>query len=173
MATDENEPRIIVDEDWKTRVEAEKEQLRQRELEQPAPDEAAPASSAEPTDAEGTEPPSAAASASHTDAPQSGTQGEPPPQLPPATFRSLVETLSMQAMASLSEATQPPGDASSSSGDLPDPRFHLAMAKYLIDTLGILEQKTQGNLSDDEARHLEETLHDLRMAFVAIRQKVG
>lgn len=41
------------------------------------------------------------------------------------------------------------------------------VAKALIDTLGMLEQKTKGNLDADEQRLLTEALNTLRFRFVA------
>ena len=40
-------------------------------------------------------------------------------------------------------------------------------AKYLIDTLDMLKQKTAGNLTPEETAALDDVLHQLRMAFVA------
>ena len=42
----------------------------------------------------------------------------------------------------------------------------LVQAKNAIDILGMLEEKTRGNLSEDEARLLEHTLYELRMNYV-------
>jgi hypothetical protein len=63
-------------------------------------------------------------------------------------------------------------------GALPDPRTgepaeDLGMAKYKIDLLGMLEEKTRGNLTDEEAGQLEEVLYQLRMFYVQTRQKAG
>jgi hypothetical protein len=44
----------------------------------------------------------------------------------------------------------------------------LDQAKHSIDLLGVLEEKTRGNLSEDEKRHLEGTLYDLRMRYVSM-----
>jgi len=43
---------------------------------------------------------------------------------------------------------------------------NLDQAKYIIDTLGMLEEKTEGNRDKDETEILEHLLHDLRLAFV-------
>jgi len=43
---------------------------------------------------------------------------------------------------------------------------NLPMAKQTIDILGMLEEKTKGNLSDDEARMLKNILYELRMLYV-------
>ncbi|MFM7739659.1 MAG: DUF1844 domain-containing protein, partial [Planctomycetota bacterium] len=51
----------------------------------------------------------------------------------------------------------------------------LAMAKHLIDLLGVIEEKTRGNLSKDEAGMLEQMLHQLRVLFIdpEIRKNVA
>ncbi len=44
----------------------------------------------------------------------------------------------------------------------------LEMAKYNIDMLETLEEKTKGNLTDEEAAVLEKTLYELRMTYVKV-----
>jgi len=56
-------------------------------------------------------------------------------------------------------------------GDMPHPAtrkqaLNLTHAKYLVDLLGILEEKTKGNLSVDEERLLKDTLYQLRMRYL-------
>lgn len=56
-------------------------------------------------------------------------------------------------------------------GEIPNPETqkkerNLPMAKYLIDTLGIIQEKTRGNLTSEEQRHLDGLLADLRMLYV-------
>jgi len=43
---------------------------------------------------------------------------------------------------------------------------NLAIAKQTIDILGMLEEKTQGNLTEDEESMLKNILYDLRMIYV-------
>lgn len=43
---------------------------------------------------------------------------------------------------------------------------NLPLAKQTIDILGMLEEKTRGNLTDDEAKMLKNILYDLRMIYV-------
>jgi hypothetical protein len=43
---------------------------------------------------------------------------------------------------------------------------NLEMAKNSIDILGMLEEKTRGNLSEDEQKFLQHTLTQLRMNYV-------
>jgi hypothetical protein len=77
--------------------------------------------------------------------------------LPPASFPALVQMLAMSALDALGVIPGPDGKAQP-----PD----LALARHGIDLLGLLEAKTRGNLSPDEARLLEQTLFDLRMLAV-------
>ncbi len=44
----------------------------------------------------------------------------------------------------------------------------LTVAKFHIDMLGVLETKTQGNLSDDESKALAGLLHQLRSQFAEV-----
>jgi hypothetical protein len=85
-------------------------------------------------------------------------------------FSSLVAGFSATALMALEEAERaldgkppPPGDAA----DGP-PRLSEALdtARHLIDTLGMLEEKTRGNLTADEQRLLQVTLTDLRVRYV-------
>lgn len=46
----------------------------------------------------------------------------------------------------------------------------LALAKYHIDMLGTLEEKTKGNLTEEEQAVLENTLGQVRMAYVQITE---
>jgi len=56
-------------------------------------------------------------------------------------------------------------------GELADPHSgaknkDLILAKHAIDTLGMLQEKTKGNLSDDEKKTLENILYDSRLRYV-------
>jgi len=87
--------------------------------------------------------------------------GERPP-LPPANFPGLVSMLATQVFFALGLiATEHNKDAQ------PD----LEMAKFNIDMLTVLEEKTKGNLDDEEEKMLTDTLSQLRMAFVQVSQK--
>lgn len=77
-------------------------------------------------------------------------EGEP-------SFLALVSSLAIQALIGLGRHPDPTSGAS---------QLDLAQAQYCIDLLGILEDKTRGNLTDSEARALASTIHDLRMLFV-------
>ena len=44
----------------------------------------------------------------------------------------------------------------------------LDMAKFNIDMIGVIEEKTSGNITEEEAELLKNTLHQLRMTFIKI-----
>jgi hypothetical protein len=73
---------------------------------------------------------------------------------PPATFEFLVHTLFTQALMALGRIPNPITKQS---------HVNMATARHFVDMLAMLEQKTAGNLSTDEARMLEEVQHQLRM----------
>jgi len=122
-----DEPKIIVDDDWKKQAQAEKENL-----DEPA----------EPA----------------------GADAGGPREIPPASFTTLVSTLMMQTMMAL--------------GGMEDPRtkqpvVDLALAKHHIDTLAVLEEKTAGNLDDEEKKLLDQAIYQTRMQYVQIAQQVS
>lgn len=47
---------------------------------------------------------------------------------------------------------------------------HLPLAKQTIDILGMLEEKTKGNLTKDEEKMLKNMLYDLRMIYIKEKQ---
>lgn len=77
---------------------------------------------------------------------------------PPATFESLARSLKMQAELHLGLIHF--GDEK----DRPEPDF--AIARYTIDLLAMLQEKTKGNLSLEEQRFIENTVTELRFRYV-------
>jgi hypothetical protein len=115
-----SERELHVDDDWKSRAQAEKEKA-------------------------------AAGSA--------GPEPEDDMAMPEASIALLVNTLAMQALSAL--------------GQIPDPSTGKAMiykplAQHMIDMLGVLEEKTKGNLTTDELHMLTEVLAQLRILFVQV-----
>lgn len=47
----------------------------------------------------------------------------------------------------------------------------MKMAKHSIDMLGMLEEKTKGNLTEDEEKYLKQALYELRMNFLDEQKK--
>ncbi|MBI3615916.1 MAG: DUF1844 domain-containing protein [Candidatus Omnitrophica bacterium] len=63
-------------------------------------------------------------------------------------------------------------------GEVPHPvtnarQEDLEQARYLIDVLGMLQEKTKGNLTPEEADLLEGLLYELRMKYVAKTKQAG
>ena len=46
----------------------------------------------------------------------------------------------------------------------------LQHAGFVIETLDMLREKTQGNLSKEESDSLNESIHQLRLAYVAVKE---
>lgn len=77
--------------------------------------------------------------------------------LPQVDFITFVYSLASAAMVHLGEMPDP-----ESGRTMPSP----PLAKHSIDTLAMLEEKTKGNLSCDEAKQLCDILGHLRMLYV-------
>ncbi len=63
-------------------------------------------------------------------------------------------------------------------GDQRDPMtgltsVNLTSAGHAIDVLSMLQEKTRGNLTEDESRYLEGALYELRMKYVEATRKGG
>jgi len=83
------------------------------------------------------------------------------PQAGPPKFLDLVESLQMGVMANLGMLQMPDGKRTA---------VNLREAQNLIDIIGILQEKTKGNLDATEESVLKEGLFHLRMAFVAVQK---
>lgn len=125
MADQDNEPKLIIDSDWKNQAEAERQKLADQAKEKA----------------------------------EQATERE----LPPADIMGIVQILATQALLYM--------------GAFPDPQTGRAMvamdlAKFHVDLLGTLEEKTKGNLSDEEAETVKQTAHELRLQFVEVNKAV-
>jgi hypothetical protein len=49
-----------------------------------------------------------------------------------------------------------------------EPTINLDMAKHQIDILGVLEEKTKGNLTEEEKHLLDAALYETRMRYVNV-----
>jgi hypothetical protein len=92
--------------------------------------------------------------------------GEPPPredvsqeevQLPEINFTNFLLSISTSALIQLGEVPDPASKQSVK---------QLPLAKQTIDLIGMLQEKTKGNLSSDEEKLIEYILYDLRMRYV-------
>lgn len=77
--------------------------------------------------------------------------------MPSGNFAALVSMLVTQALFALGAIKMEGGE-----GKEPD----LEMAKYNIDMLETLEEKTKGNLTEQEQKVLSNTLNEIRMAYI-------
>ena len=80
-----------------------------------------------------------------------------------ADFLGFVSTLAMQALMALGEMPNP--QTGQAQPDLPQ-------ARYLIDVIQILSDKTKGNLSAEETAELKTLLYELRVKFVKKSQEI-
>lgn len=85
-------------------------------------------------------------------------------KMPPADFRGLVGLLASQAMMGLGMF-----------GDRESGRVMVDLdgARFNIDLLGVVEEKTKGNLTEEESTELGQILQELRQRYVQIGQLVA
>ena len=132
--------KIIIDEDWKSQVAAEKAALERSQDE--AAEHDVGSSGAAPADF--------------------GDQRAA--SLPPASFEMLITMFATEAMVGL--------------GQLPHPETgqvepELAHAKYAIDMLEMIAEKTKGNLTPSEEMGVGQLLHQLRMVYVGTKEALS
>jgi hypothetical protein len=82
---------------------------------------------------------------------------EPTVALGPVDFSTHILSLASTALIALGKMTTPDGQQHP---------LDLETARHLIDVLGMLEQKTKGNLDEAETKLLQSLVYDLRVAFV-------
>jgi hypothetical protein len=85
-------------------------------------------------------------------------------ELPEPEFRVFVAGLYTQTLMALGEVANPLTHKTEK---------NLREAQYLVDTIDMLKQKTQGNLSPEEDSYLVSLLHDLRMRYVTVAKQQG
>ena len=83
---------------------------------------------------------------------------------PALDFNALVLSLGSSAIVHLGEAPDP---TTGQKREQPD----LAMAQQSIDLLAMLQEKTRGNLTPNEASFLDNMLFDLRMLYVQVSKR--
>ena len=125
------EKKIFVDESWKARVEAEKEEYQRRK---------------ESGEAETT------------------PQEDSVRQWPEPSLALLFTTMATQAMVAMGLVPHP------ASGKA---ELRVDEEKHFVDTLQMLQEKTEGNRTPEENSMLDNVLHELRMSYLAVRQNAG
>lgn len=71
-------------------------------------------------------------------------------------FSIFLTSLGMQAMIFLGEMPNPINN---------ETKVELARAKYMIDSISMIKDKTQGNLSAEEKKLLDDMLYGLRLKY--------
>ncbi len=82
--------------------------------------------------------------------------------LPAPTLLSLVNTLTTQALVSMGIFPHPVTGKS---------EFFLHQAQHLIDTIDLIFQKTEGHRTEEETKMIGQSLHELKMLFVAAQEE--
>ena len=78
--------------------------------------------------------------------------------MPEVTFTAFVMSLNTSALFHLGEISDPATGKK---------QQDLVLVKHTIDTIELLEEKTKGNLTDEEQDLLRNALYDLKMRYVA------
>jgi len=81
---------------------------------------------------------------------------------PPVTFESLIQQFYLSAMIQMGAGTQ----------EGQRPRVDILGARTTIDLLGVLAEKTKGNLNETEDRMLQSVLFECRMAFMELTSMI-
>ncbi len=86
-------------------------------------------------------------------------------RMPPIDFATFMVSMSTQALFHLGEVALPDQE----------PQVDLGMAKQTIGIIEMLKEKTKGNLTDSEAKLMDNLISDMRMRYVAVcqRRKAG
>lgn len=138
----EEEPKIFIDEGWKSQVQREKEEAARKAAEA----QAAPAAAPTPVNP----------------ILGDGDEGEPLEGEEEASFVSLVGSLATQTMFALGLIADP------GSGQL---MVNLDAARYTLDMLAVIGEKTKGNLTEEEDEALRQTCGELEQAFAVRLQQ--
>ncbi len=89
--------------------------------------------------------------------PQEADSSEQQVELPEINFVNFLFSISTSALIQMGEIEDPISQQTVR---------NLPLAKQTIDLIGMLKEKTKGNLTPDEAKLIENILFDLRMRYV-------
>jgi Domain of unknown function (DUF1844) len=92
---------------------------------------------------------------------QKANPGQPAPAV--MNFERLVQSLYMTAAVQMGAGTAPNEQ----------PRIDILGARQSIDMLSVLDEKTKGNVTEQEKRLLQNALFDLRMSFLEITNAIA
>jgi hypothetical protein len=146
----EDKSSLHIDTDWKRQAQEEKKRLAEQEAQRKAQQAAAPAA------------PAGVIGGAATAGARGAARGPGRQNLQPG-FAALVQTLVTQILLYL--------------GDLSvrgvEPVLNLDVAKFNLDLLNLLEEKTRGNLTAEEQALLDAALYECRMRFVSVASRVA
>ncbi|MGH7214956.1 MAG: DUF1844 domain-containing protein, partial [Tepidisphaeraceae bacterium] len=158
----DEKPSLHIDTDWKKQAQEEKRRLaEQEEQRRAAAATRAPSAPVAPIPGTGTvepTPSAGAAPAGPAGASGASATAEGRGEMPVASLGSLVQSIVTQILFYL-------GDLAPRGGQ---PTLNLDLAKHNIDLLGVIEEKTKGNLTDDENRLIDAALYETRMRYVSV-----
>lgn len=97
-----------------------------------------------------------------TAAEPSGTSPQKKARASDPRFLNHVTSLAIQGMIFMGEVPHP------LTGEI---EKNLEQSKFMIDTLGMIREKTQGNLSEEEENTLNASLYELQLKYVEVSQK--
>jgi hypothetical protein len=92
------------------------------------------------------------------DSPEQSPEDPRETPVPEADFNFFITTLAVQASIALGAMPNPTTE---------EVEVNLTQAKLIIDTLGIIKDKTQGNLNAEEDSLLDNMLYELRMQYLS------
>jgi hypothetical protein len=156
----DEQPSLHIDTDWKRQAQEEKRRLAEQEEQKRRQQQAAAAAPA-PGAGMGAGGAVGAAAAGAAGAASANAAAGRERGVPQPTFSTLVQSLVTQILFYLGDLS-PRGV---------EPQLNLDMAKHNIDMLGVLEEKTKGNLSPEEQRLLDGALYETRMRYVNVAQQ--
>jgi hypothetical protein len=82
---------------------------------------------------------------------------------PAVTFEHVIQSIYLSVIVALGAAAEP-GQK---------PRIDILGARQSIDMLGVLQEKTKGNLSEKEQRLLQNALFEIRMMFLEVTNAIA
>lgn len=85
------------------------------------------------------------------------SEEDPEEVYPEASFQSIVGSFGMQVAIALGQVENPMTG---------EKNKDLEQAKHFIDSLRVLREKTEGNLTDEEEQHLNTLISELQMQYV-------
>ena len=152
----EEQPSLHIDTDWKKQAQEEKRKLAEQEAKKAQEQQrtTAPPGAAAPSAPPPGSGPAPGAAPSERPRAAARARGE----MPQPSFSALVQSLTTQVLFYLGDLTTRGAE----------PTVNLDMAKYNIDILAVLEEKTKNNLTDEERRLLDAALYETRMRYVSV-----